>query len=67
LQDSLGASESLYFKVKKLLNGLKDLNIVRSGDPKLKEQTVAAKKCFATTIARNTLLAKDSPPTLIRH
>jgi hypothetical protein len=45
------ASESLVFKVKKLLKGLKDLKIVRSGSPKPKKQTIAAKKRVTAAIA----------------
>jgi hypothetical protein len=46
------ASRSLVFKVEKLLKGLKDLKIVRSGSLKPKEQTVAAEKHVTAAIVR---------------
>ncbi len=47
------ASESLVFEVKKFPDSIKDLKTVKSGDQKLKKQTVATEKRVAATIAQN--------------
>jgi hypothetical protein len=57
LQRCLEASASLVFKVKKLPNGIRDLKTVKSGDPKLKKQTITTEKRVAEAIARIPLKA----------
>jgi hypothetical protein len=47
-----GVVES-FFKVKKLPSGIKDLKIIKSGDPKPKKPTVATEKHVAAAIPQN--------------
>ncbi len=66
LRHCVGESESLVFKVKKLLEDGNDLKTIRRGGPKPKKRTVAAKRHFVAPVARNPLKANSSPltPTL---
>jgi transposase-like protein len=50
---TLGVSERLIFKVKKLVKQGKDLKIVRTGGPKAKKRTVAAIRRVAAGIRRD--------------
>jgi AraC-like DNA-binding protein len=50
---TLGVSERLIFKIKKLEKEGKDLKIIRTGGPKVKKRTVAAIHCVAARIRRD--------------